>query len=96
MWVAERSQNPFLIINMCFVLVSNSGPQRVDCVKGTSQHISHLNCAELQGVMKELFSRCGIILIKSDENSSNSKRLHRGVGGFMDIHFMEKSSVNFR
>lgn len=32
--------------------------------------------------MKELFGMCGIILIKSDENSSNFKRLHRGVGGF--------------
>jgi len=30
--------------------------------------------------MKELFVMCGVILIKSDENSSNVKRLHRGVG----------------
>lgn len=83
-WVAERSGNPFPIINMFGVSVSNSGPQRVDCVKGTSQHISCVkrSALVLEGVMKIIcYSRCYIIPIKQAEIDRSNERSPGEVGG---------------
>lgn len=66
------------------VSVCNSGPQRVVCVKGTSQHISCVNRSAmvLEAVMKIIFySRCYIIPNKRAEIDRSNERSPGEVGG---------------